>query len=92
MAPDYIHELALLEVSRWQRQAWEKKMWRKDVQDTIDSCKEDETPFDLYLMGYVEPHHPLPTNVRAEINGWGVFIYDVDHYYTAYFGPICLWI
>lgn len=67
-------------------------MWRKDIQDTISGCEYFETPFDLYLMGYVEPHYPLPTNVRAKINEWGVFIYDVDADYTACFGPICLWI
>lgn len=68
MAPDYISELALLSISRWQRQAWEKMMWRKDIQDTISGCEYFETPFDLYLMGYLEPHYPVPMLRHPDID------------------------
>lgn len=38
-------------------------MWRKNVQDTISSCEVHETPFDLYLMGLMEPHYMLPARL-----------------------------
>lgn len=87
MAPDYIYELVVLEVSRWQRQAWGKLMWRKDVQDTISGCEIFETPFDLYLMGYLEPHYQVPARVicfdywpKGETEEGKATLYGFDHY------------
>lgn len=49
-------------------------MWRKDIQDTISGCEYFETPFDLYLMGYAEPHYPLPC-VALEVVDNGNWMY-----------------
>ena len=43
-------------------------MWRRDVEDTIDSCYESGAPIDLYIMGYEDPHYPVPVRRNRDID------------------------
>lgn len=81
MAPDFIYELAVLEVSRWQRQAWERKMSLNCY------CNGHDNYYECPVLYFDKPSYPVPARIiewdfwPAEESWNGIStLYGFDHY------------